>query len=111
MKVSDLIKEFNLEIFAGEQNINNEITDGYTSDLLSDVMGFAKEGDIWVTLQNHKNVVAIASLKDISAIVLVKGIKPEKETIEHANNEGIPLLGTNETTFSISGKIYKTLNK
>ena len=72
-------------------------------------MGFAKEGDVWVTLQTHKNVMAIASLKELAAIVLVKGNKPEDDTLEAAIEEGIPILGTDKQTFETSGIIYEML--
>jgi predicted transcriptional regulator len=109
MRVSDLIRECNLKLFSGETGVENEITGGYVSDLLSDVMGFSKEGEVWVTLQTHQNVVAVASLKDLAAIVMVKGFEPEQDTIIHSNEEGIPILGTTLSTFEISGKIYQLL--
>ena len=74
MKVCDLVKMLNLTVFCGEEGLDTEITGGYTSDLLSDVMGHAQEGDVWVTLQTHKNVMAIASLKEIAAIILVSSV-------------------------------------
>jgi len=77
---------------------------------LSDVMGHADAGNVWVTLQNHKNVMAIASLKELAAIILVKGIEPEADTIEQSNQEGIPVLGTNLGTYEIVGKLYQMLN-
>ena len=69
MKVSDLVKKYELKVFAGGASLNNEISGGYVSDLLSDVMGNAGEGEIWITLQTHQNVVAIASLKDLAAVI------------------------------------------
>ena len=69
-------------------------------------MGFAKEGSLWVTLQVHKNVMAIATLKELSAVILVKGFEPEADTVEVSNDENIPILGTKEQTFEIAGKIY-----
>ena len=78
----------NLTVFCGQENLNREIKGGYTSDLLSDVMGFAREGQVWITLQTHKNVLAIASLKELAAILLVKGNKPEDDMLEQAVEEG-----------------------
>ena len=110
MTVKDLIEKMNLTIFCGEENIGNEIKGGYVSDLLSDVMGFAQEGNVWVTLQTHKNVIAIASLKELACVVLVKGNKPDDDMLEQAKDEGIPELGTNEQTYEVAGKIYQFLN-
>ncbi len=110
MKVCDLIEKLNLKIFCGEQGIDSEVSGAYTSDLLSDVMGNVDEGQVWITLQTHKNIVAIASLKDVAAIILVKGYKPEKAAIEQSNEEGIPILGTDMETFEASGTLYHLLN-
>lgn len=86
------------------------IQGGYVSDLLSDVMGFAKEGEVWITLQSHLNVVAIASLKELSAIILVKGIVPGEAVIEKAKEEGIAILGSMEGTFETSGKMHQLIS-
>lgn len=109
MKVSDLVKEFELTVFSGESGLGREVEGGYVSDLLSDVMGFARENQVWITLQTHQNVVAIASLKDLAAVILVKGFRPEERMLEHSNNEGIPVLGTSLSTFEIAGKLYRLL--
>ena len=57
------------------------MTGGYCSDLLSDVMGNACEGEIWITLQTHKNIMAVAALKEVAAILLVKGLRPAAEVL------------------------------
>ncbi len=101
----------NLTVFCGQENLDREIKGGYTSDLLSDVMGFAREGQVWITLQTHKNVLAIASLKELAAILLVKGNKPEEDMLEQAVDEGIPVLGTDAQTFETTGKVYQLINQ
>lgn len=108
MKVSELAEKLQLNNFT--TNIpDKEISGGYVSDLLSDVMGYAAEGNVWITLQNHLNVVAIASLKDIACVVLVKGIVPPAEVIAKANEERIAILGSDRATFELVGEIYKML--
>ena len=110
MKVSELVKELNLKVFSGKEGLDREITGGYVSDLLSDVMGHADAGKVWITLQTHKNVIAIASLKELAAVILVKGHQPEPDMLAQANIEEIPVLGTEEEAFEISGKTYIQLN-
>ena len=110
MQVSDVVKALNLKVFSGESGLNREVDGGYVSDLLSDVMGHSDTGNLWVTLQNHKNVMAIASLKELAAIILVKGIEPEADTLEQSNQEQIPILGTDMETFEVVGKIYQLIN-
>lgn len=111
MKIIELVNALQLTIFSGESGLDREITGGYVSDLLSDVMGNAKEGQVWITLQNHKNVMAIASLKELAAVIVIRGNKPDEATMDQSNEEGIPMLGTQENTFIIAGKIYQLLHK
>lgn len=111
MKVADIVEKLGLEICCGTAGINREIKGGYTSDLLSDVMGNAQEGNLWITLQTHKNVMAIASLKELSAVILVKGYKPEEDTVTESEAEGIPILSTTKQTLEITGEIYELLKQ
>lgn len=111
MTVKELAGRLNLKVFSGEKGLDKEIEGGYVSDLLSDVMGFAKEGSVWITLQTHKNIMAIATLKDLAAVVLVKGFEPEKETVEVSNEEGIPILGSKEQTFELAGRVYNLISR
>ena len=100
-----------LKVCSGEQGLDREITGGYTSDLLSDVMGNADAGQIWVTLQTHKNIMAIASLKELGAVVLVKGYEPEADAAEQSNEEGIPILSSEEECFELTGMLYEMLKE
>ncbi|MBN1985937.1 MAG: serine kinase [Prolixibacteraceae bacterium] len=109
MKVSDLIEKCGLKVFSGKSGLENKIAGAYVSDLLSDVMGNARENEVWITLQTHQNVMAVASLKDLAAVILVKGFEPEAGMLEKSNEEGIPLLGTQDGTFETAGKLYKIL--
>jgi len=109
MKVSDVVKKLNLKVFCGESGLNRDVTGAYVSDLLSDVMGNASEGELWITLQTHQNVMAIASLKELSAVILVKGFEPDDNTVEHSTEEGIPILGTHMSTFELAGRLYKLI--
>ena len=109
MKVSDLVKQLNLTVVSGEKGLDREVDGAYVSDLLSDVMGHAQENQVWITLQVHQNVMAIASLKDMAAVILVKGFEANENTIHHSNDEQIPILSTTHSTFEIAGKLYEIL--
>lgn len=110
MNLKEIVKVLDLCVFSGEQGLEKSVSGGYSSDLLSDVMGNAKENQIWITLQTHKNIMAIASLKDLAAIVLVKGLQPDSDTMEFSKKENIPILGTAKETFDISGELYNLIN-
>lgn len=111
MKVKDLVEKLNLKVLAGANGLDREIDGCYISDLLSDVMGNAQEGNIWITLQTHKNVMAVASLKEIACIILVKNLTANEDTVNQSNEEGLPLLQTSLPTYEIAGKIYNLIEK
>ena len=106
MTVLQLVEVLNLKVYSGSKGLNKTVDGGYVSDLLSDVMGNAQENQVWITLQTHKNVMAIASLKDLAAVILVKGLHPDADTLAQSEEEGIPILGTLEQTFETAGKLY-----
>ncbi len=106
MKVADLVKKLELTVFSGDKGLDNEVDGGYVSDLLSDVMGNADNGMVWITLQTHKNVMAISSLKDLAAVILVKGLKPDPDMAAQSNKENIPVLGSTLQTFELAGKLH-----
>lgn len=109
MNIKDIVNQLNLTVFSGQDGLENEIEGGYTSDLLSDVIGNAQAGSVWITLQTHKNVMAIASLKDLAAVILVRGLHPDEDMAVQSNTEGIPVLITNKTAFEISGALFHLL--
>jgi hypothetical protein len=83
-----------------------EVTGGYTSDLLSDVIANSKQGNLWITLQIHQNIIAVAKLKELAGIIIVNNRKPDEDTIGKAKEENVPLLCSAEMAFEISGKLY-----
>lgn len=111
MKLTEITNSLNLEVYAGSNHLDREVTGGYCSDLLSDVMGNAASGNVWITLQAHNNILAVASLKELSAIIIVRGLKLAEEVIEKAESEGIPLLCTTDPAFEIAGKLYELLKR
>lgn len=110
MKVKELVEKLGLKILSGKNGLEREIDGCYISDLLSDVMGNADAGNIWITLQTHKNVMAVASLKELSCIILVKNLEANEDTLKQSNEEGIPILQTSMTTYEIAGRVYNLLN-
>lgn len=81
----------------------------YISDLLSDVMAHGKEHDLWITLQAHPNIVAVAVIKGISALILTNGRNPEPETIRKAESENVTIMVSPSPTFELSGLLYRMI--
>ena len=111
MKLNLIIKELGLEVKSGISGLDKEVSGGYASDLLSDVIANAIKDDIWITLQIHQNIVGVAALKELAGIIIVNGRKPEEETIKKAEKEGIPIIVTELRAFEIIGKLYGMLGE
>jgi hypothetical protein len=90
---------------------DQEIAGVYTSDLLSDAIAHAVENGILVTIQAHKNTVAVGTLKDLAAIVICNNRPIPDDMIEAARSEGIALFLTPESQYTVSGKFYQKLEK
>lgn len=104
MIVQDLVAELGLQVHS-PGNVEREVTGGYASDLLSCVMAGARAGNVWVTLQAHPNVVAVASLLDLSAVVISEGVMPEMETIDRAQENGVTVLSSPATTYAVVARL------
>jgi hypothetical protein len=87
------------------------LSGGYVCDMLSDVMGSAREGQAWITIMKHLNTVAVASLTGIPAIVFAKGNTPDEMVVEKAASEGICLVSSPLDTFSLAGILYGMLHQ
>lgn len=111
IRLENIVTVLKLTVLAGKSHMDKEVTGAYASDLLSDVMGNATKGNVWITMQTHGNIAAVATLKELAAIIIVNGGRPDEITLARAESEGIVILGTTERSFTICGQLYKILNK
>lgn len=109
MRVRDLQEVLGLELIQSEFE-DTEIQGGYTGDLLSDIMAHATKGSVLITIQAHKNTVAVASLVGIPAILLANSRPVPEDMVEAARKEKIAIFRSNETQFTLSGKLYTLLS-
>lgn len=107
MTLKQIADKLNLKPLCALAKLATEVSTGYVSDLLSDVMANAKAGDIWVTMQTHQNIVAVASLKEIAGIIIIGGREPERQTLLKAEGENIPLLLSELPAFEVVGRLYQ----
>lgn len=110
MKISDVAKKLGLEYRCTGELPESDIQHGYAGDLLSDVLAHAKSGALWFTIQRHKNILAVATAKDVAGIVIVNGVEPEERLIESAEKMGIPVFTAKDDAFICSGRLYSLLN-
>lgn len=109
MKLNEVIEKLGLETLTPPRDGACEVRGGYVCDLLSDVMGHAEKDTVWITMQVHRNVVAVASLKEVAAVVLVNGAQPDEQTLAEAREEGVALLSTPIPAFEAAGRLYRLL--
>ncbi|WP_371371566.1 DRTGG domain-containing protein [Sporomusa aerivorans] len=107
MTVQELVNTLPLKVVSGQASLGKEISGGYASDLLSNVMGQARAGNIWVTMQGHQNIVAVASLAGLSAVIIAGSVEPEKDAVRKAGTEEIVVLTTSLTSFEVVGRLYQ----
>jgi hypothetical protein len=89
-----------------EEFDDSELKGAYTSDLLSDVIANAKEGGALITIQAHKNTVAVATLANITVIVICNSRPIPDDFLASAKDEGVAIIRTKENQFTVSGKLY-----
>jgi len=108
MNLQQIIDRLNLTVLTDPRDFASiEPSGGYTSDLLSCVMAGAKSNYIWITLQAHLNIVAVAALLEVAAIIITENARPDPATIAKANEQDIILLSTSQPTYEIDGKLWE----
>lgn len=107
MKLKELGQQLSLEVRTAARKLEVEVTGGYSSDLLSYVMAKAQAGNVWITIQGHPNIVAVASLLNLAGIIITENSPLDPVTLEKAEQEGVPILTTPLTTFVLAGKLYE----
>ena len=108
MTLPGLIETLQLTAFALPQADRN-VRGGYAGDLLSWVMGRAEADDAWLTIMSNPNILAVATLTDVSCIILCEGVEPDAGVAALANEKGINLLGSKESVFALAASISKLL--
>ena len=104
MKVSELAEKAGLTTY--HQAADREIRGVYISDMVSDIIG-TQEGNLLLTLQTHKNLIAAANLVDVSAIIFTRGREPAADVVALAGRADIGLFGTADDTWTLAKKLYE----
>ncbi len=108
MTLDQIIQKLDLKVLSEKKDFSQiNPASGYVSDMLSCVMTGARHKSIWVTLQAHNNIVAVASLLDLAAVIITEGAMPDEETIKKANDESMILLSSPHNSFHIAGKLWE----
>lgn len=109
MTVQELKEQLSLSVLAGGEELDREVTGCYAGDLLSWVMARAQSGDVWLTVMGNVNAIAVASLTDAACIVLTESAALDEDARSRADQQGIPVLTTEEDTYAMAVKISHLL--
>ncbi|MEG0638673.1 MAG: DRTGG domain-containing protein [Clostridia bacterium] len=107
MKTSELMALLEAKNIVAGADLAQEVTCGYSCDLLSWVLAHGKQGMAWCTVQTHVNVVAVSVLMEMACVILTEGVAPEDATLKKAEQEGMPLLATKKTAYEVCGLMSK----
>lgn len=101
MRLDEVVRELALDVVSGTTSLGREVTGAYVGDLLSRVMAGARPGYLWVTVQAHPNVVAVAVLGELVGVVIAEGISPDPTGVHRAEEEGLPVLTTRRSSYEV----------
>ncbi len=108
MTLGEIVKSLGLVMrIGGDEQLERTVEGGYVSDLLSDVIAGSREGDLWITLQIHQNIVAVAVLNNLAGILIVGGRDPDSETLKKAEEQGVPIMVSKATAYELAGRLYE----
>lgn len=107
MSVKNVSEKIGLKLLAGKSGIEKDLTGVYICDLLSWVMSHGKKYDAWITVQTHSNIIAVASLLELSSIIIPEGIEVPEDTLKKAEEEGIPVFQSDLSAYELSKELYK----
>lgn len=107
MKISEISSNIGVEEVYKYENQEFDIKKGYCCDLMSEVMGKAEADSIWITVHTNMNVLAVASMLELKAVIIAEGHKVDENFIKRAEEEKIALFYSDENSFILSGKLYE----
>lgn len=107
MTLQEVADVLQATVFSGQPHLDKPVSSGYASDMLSEVMAHARAGQLWLTVQTHLNVPAVAVLLDLGGIVITGGNQPEAAVIAKGNETGMVIMTTSYNTFEAIALLCK----
>ena len=106
MKLSEIKEILNAEVVCGEELLENEVSSAFGSDMMSDVLAYAKSDSVLLTGLVNPQTIRTALMLDMEAIVFVRAKKLTDEVVSLARESGIVILSTEYRMFETCGKLY-----
>ncbi len=99
MKLSVLAEKLGLTLLAGDPP--EEFDGVYAGDFLSRAMSRVGEGEVWITIMNNVNVIAVASLTDAACVILAEGVQPDDAAKAAADSKGVCVYSSDKTVYEL----------
>ena len=106
MTVRELAEKLDLTPIAVPDG-DREVDGAYVGDLLSWVMGRARSGNAWVTIMSNLNIIAVASLADVSCVLLAEGVTLDSAVTETAMQKDVNVFSTAKTAYEIAAELAR----
>ncbi len=108
--LDQVVQALDAQILVGGDLPARQVTGGYACDMLSWVMAHAQPTDVWMTILNSINVIAVAVLTDCACVLLTEGVELPAEVAARAADKGVIVLGTRDSTYMASARLHALLN-
>jgi serine kinase of HPr protein (carbohydrate metabolism regulator) len=105
--IKEIAEQLELKVISGLELLDRKVEGGCVGDLLSVVMSKATENCVWVTVQSHVNVVAVASLADVSCVIVSEGFQIDEDAIAKAVKEEVVLLSSKKSSYQLCCELGK----
>ncbi|MBN2004119.1 MAG: serine kinase [Anaerolineae bacterium] len=105
MTLREIVEKLGFKVLVGEEQLDQEARGGYVADLLSCVMAGAKAQSVWVTLQTHANIVAVAALNELACIVIAENAVVPQATLDKAEEQDVVILSSPEPVYETVGRL------
>ena len=109
MTVKEMSQVCGWTLLAGGDGEDNQIDGCYIGDLLSWVMARAQSGNVWITVMGNVNAIAVATLTDVSCIVLTENASLDEDAAKKAELQGIPVYGCQANSYDTAVQVYERL--
>ena len=109
MTVKDVVNELNLTVVTDTGDLERDVNGCYIGDLLSWVMSNAQTDNVWLTIMSNINIVAVATLTDVSCVILCEDVNPDDDCVEKAKVQGITILKTPLSAYEVAVRLGKLI--
>jgi predicted transcriptional regulator len=107
VKLKDIVQVVEGEVLTQQVDLELEIASAAGCDLMSDVLAYVRPYSLLLTGLTNAQVVRTAEMADLAAIVFVRGKRPGQDTLDLAEDKGIPLICSRHSMYEMCGRLWQ----